>query len=130
MKLGSILGGFSDEDLITGDEETRRRARAEHRRQQDLRAALRSQLPELERSRLRFERYLIVDEKTGALYGRLRGVVDPEDGAAIAFFITEAGEVAYLEAPPGDARTLDELEAQQTARRQQRTARMTPRPPR
>ncbi len=119
MKLH--LGGFTDEPLIAGDEASRRQARQELQRTQELHAAMRCGLPEIERNRLRFDRFYIVDEKTGDLYGLLRGAVDPQNGPAVAFFITASGDVQWLENPPGGARTLDELE-QQRAKREQRRA--------
>jgi hypothetical protein len=54
--------------------------RGELRREQELREAMRSGLPEIERSRLRFERFYVVDEPTGNLFRLLHGAVDPVMG--------------------------------------------------
>lgn len=121
MRLGKMF--FSEEERIAQD----RLAQEEQRREQQVRMAMASGLPEIPRNRLKFGRYQIEDERTGDLYAPVRGWVDDVKNSAIAFYFDKDGSPRYLELPPYGVRTVDELEARRVAKEQARAARLTPR---
>jgi hypothetical protein len=113
------MPGFSDEALIegrvVGD-------RDQERLEQRLRTAMRSGLPELARTNLKFGRHAVEDETSGDLYRIVRGEVDdPRYTSAVAFFINANGDAAYLERPTSGPKTRAELDARQAEREQRRT---------
>ena len=59
------IGRFSDEELVAGDEESRRRAREEHRKQQRLHFAESSPWPRIDFADLRFGRFVVENTRTG-----------------------------------------------------------------
>ncbi len=114
--VGSI-GGPGD-PLVVGDEVSRRRARAEHRRQLRLAEARRGKWEELRPGELaRVSRYL-EHTPTGRLYQVHRGdITDTVHTPVIAYFIEPASnDVVYLERPTSGRKTRAELEARRTRR--------------
>jgi len=96
-------------------------------RQRQLRHAMRSGLPELERSRLRFGKRVVEDERTGPFYSVCRGVVEEaEFSPAAAFYVSAQGDPVYLEPAPGP-KNRDELTARREAKEQARAERLRPR---
>lgn len=93
--------GFYDENLISGDDEGRREARAAHRRQQRLALAMRSNWPELPRKDLAFNRFTVTDTSTRIEYRIHRGEVDAVYAPVAAYYIDEAGDPVFLERQGG-----------------------------
>ena len=60
----SSIGRFSDEELVIGDDESRRRAREEYRKQQRLHFAENSTWPQIDRGDLRFGRFSVENTRT------------------------------------------------------------------
>lgn len=118
----------ADPIFVTGTPEQQQQARAEWRRQRFTAEVMKSKLQELPRSVLDFGRYMITNTKTGHLYQPVSG--DSVDlsysPAAVAYYISAAGDPVLLERPTGP-QTTTELEAQQVARQQRRDERMKPR---
>ena len=107
-----------DTDPVEGDE---RQVRHDAQQQHRTRLAMRSNLPEIARSDLRFGKFGQVEQiSTGKLFRRIRGEVgDRQFSNAAAFFIDRSG-VVYLEPPAGGPKTRNEIEerkAQRAARR-------------
>lgn len=97
MSVRSMLG-FSDADLVTGDDESRRRAREELRRQQRLRFAENSPWPRLNFADLNFERFYVEHAPTGERYRICRGeAMDTAYSPAVAWFIGTDGGPVFLE---------------------------------
>ena len=116
-----VMSGFWDENLVAGDETSRRQARAQARQRERLALAMKSGWPELARKDLVFGR-VIVHEPTGEFFHLVRGEVyggghDPVD----AYYIDAAGYVEFLQRPSGGPQTRLEL-AQRRAEREQRQA--------
>jgi hypothetical protein len=108
------VGAWSDSDLVVGDEETRREAREQARRQKQLRIAMAGNWPELERSDLEFGRFFVVHTPTGDLYRIMRGeVYGGGSDRVAAFYVDAAGDAVFLERPTSGPKTLDELHARQ-----------------
>ena len=81
------------------DAAARTEARAEARRHQRVAVAHRGQWDELPRRHLRFERFgIVVDERSGDVYRINRGEIDVNSANIAAFFFTESGDPAFLEA--------------------------------
>ncbi len=96
MRLSPVLGGFSDEEFVTGDEESRRRAREDMRRQQRLHFAESSNWKRIDLADLRFGR-IVEDTRTGERYRVYRGeVFDAVNLPVIAWYISPEGPV-FLE---------------------------------
>jgi len=89
VRLGTMLGG---DDLT----ETRARAREQHRRDQRLRIAMRSQVPELRRADLEPGRFGMVEHRDGTRYRIKRGEVD-EHHCGAAYYLDQTGDVVFLE---------------------------------
>ena len=121
MRLSSFR--FSDQDQIEGT--NARVDRNQERREQRIRLAMKT-WPEIPRTRLRFERHLIVDEATNEVFTIVRGEVDVPYTPIVAFYLAEDGSAVFLERVAG-ARTADELEAKRAEREQARAERMKPR---
>ena len=95
-------------------------------RQRRLREAMRSGLPELERSRLQFGKRIIEDERTGDFFTVYRGVIaEAKNSPAVAYFVNDEGDPVFLERH-AHARTVEELEAKREKAAQARAERMKP----
>lgn len=96
--MNSTIGRFHDEELVTGDEESRQRAREEHRKQQRLHFAENSTWKRIDLADLRFERYLVENARTGERYRVCRGeAMDASYSPAVAWFIGTDGDPVFLE---------------------------------
>lgn len=96
MTLRSRIG-FAGSDLVTGDEESRRRAREDLRHQQRLYVAETSSWPRLDLADLRFERHYVEHVPSGERYRIVRGeVTDALYTPATAWCIRE-GDPVFLE---------------------------------
>ncbi len=96
MRPVQVLGGFSDEEFVTGDEESRRRAREEHRRQQRLHLAESSTWKRIDLADLRLGR-IVEDTRTDERYRVYRGeVFDAVNLPVVAWYIRN-GEAVFLE---------------------------------
>jgi hypothetical protein len=127
MKLKPRLPGFSDTELVE-DPAAEQRARAELSRQQAIRVAMTSGLPEIARSDLQPAHLgLLEHSESGAFFRVSQGTHDDVNFlAADAFYMTHDGPV-FLEQPASGPKTRAELEQQQ-ARRLERNSQPKPRP--
>lgn len=97
METARMVSGFSDEHLVTGDEESRRRAREELRTRQRLHLAESSSWKRIDLADLRFSRHFVEDTRTGERYRRYRGeVMDAMHTPVVAWAIRPDGPV-FLE---------------------------------
>ena len=82
-----------------------RTPRDELRRRQRERFAMSSGLPELNRSGLRFDRFVVVHEPSGDQFRIYRGEISTGPTHPIsAYFYDEAGGIVFLERLPGARR--------------------------
>ena len=95
--MQSTFGVFDNEELVAGDEESRRRARAELRLQQRQRFAEHSTWKRLDLANLRVGRF-VEDTRTGERYRVYRGeLLDAVNLPVIAWYTAPEGPV-FLEA--------------------------------
>ena len=94
--IQSTFGVFENEELVAGDEESRRRARAELRVQQRERLAEHSTWKRLDLANLRIGRF-VEDTRTGERYRVYRGELDAQTLPVVAWYISPTGPV-FLEA--------------------------------
>jgi hypothetical protein len=123
---------LTDRRFVEGTEESRRRAREEAAEQirmyQQHDLAMKSQLPEIPRAQLEFGKFGRVEDGAGEFYSVIRGVVtDPAHSPAVAFYVTAAGDVAWLERPASGPQNRGQLE-EQHAERERGDAEPKPRP--
>ena len=90
--------GIADRELYEGDDDTRRRAREELRRQQRLHFAESSTWKRLNLADLRFERFYVEHAPSGERYRIVRGeVMDAHFTPAVAWFVGTDGGPVFLE---------------------------------
>ena len=92
------IGRVHDEELVAGDEQSRRRTREERRKQQRLHFAESSNWPRLNLADLRFERFYVEHTPSGERYRVCRGeAMDATYSPAVAWFIGTDGGPVFLE---------------------------------
>ena len=114
-----------DRRLVEGSDESRRQAREELRRHLVLEQAMRSRIPEVARSDLKFGRFGIIEDiRTGSIYKVRRGQLeDPAHSNAVAWYLAADGAPQYLEQPAGLPKTVAEAETKRLEREQRKAER-------
>jgi hypothetical protein len=95
VRLGSVFRSPQTEIVAR----PQRTPREELRRQQRLRTAMRSDIPEIPRDELTAGRFGSVQHKDGRRFQIVRGEVDDaRHSPVVAFYVTATGDVVFLEA--------------------------------
>lgn len=93
------FGVFENEELVAGDEESRRRARDDLRGRRLLHLAENSRWRRINLDDLRFSPHTIEDCRTGEQFKRYRGeLLDAVNLPVVAWYIGSNGEPVFLEA--------------------------------
>ena len=96
--MSGTFGVFENEALLTGDEESRRRAREDLRRQQRMHFAEGSSWPRLDFADLRFARLHVEHMPSNQRYRIVRGeIADAIYAPAVTAWFIRDGEVVFLE---------------------------------
>ena len=88
--------GIANRELFEGDDETRRRAREDLRRQQRLRLAESSNWKRIDLADLEFKRFLVTNARTGETLRIYRGeVLDAMHSPIVAWAIGRDGPIFF-----------------------------------